>query len=124
MPISVLLAEDNDLMRSAIRHLLKGDADIHIVAETASFAEMIALVRQLKPEVVVMDLHMRDEYRVRPHEIKASWGECRLVAISFANDRETRALARSFGADILLDKMNLTTELIPAIKRPIEELPN
>ncbi len=125
MPKTVLLAEDNDLMREAIAHLIRHDAEIHLVAEAASFAEMTELVGRLRPEVVVMDLHMRDEYRVMPQQIKAGLGECRLIAISFANDRAGElALARSFGAETLLDKMNLAAELIAAIKRPTEDLPN
>jgi hypothetical protein len=40
-----------------------------------------------------------------------------IVAISLWNDADTRTLAETFGAHVLLDKMNLYSELIPAIKQ-------
>jgi len=39
-----------------------------------------------------------------------------MIAISFWNDVDTQALAESFGAVALLDKMRLVSELIPAVK--------
>jgi hypothetical protein len=38
-----------------------------------------------------------------------------LVAVSIANDEEAKALAQSFGAVTLLDKMKLFDELVPTI---------
>jgi hypothetical protein len=40
-----------------------------------------------------------------------------IVAISLWNDADTKTLAQSFGAHMLLDKMSLYSELIPAIKQ-------
>ncbi|MGB7436401.1 MAG: hypothetical protein WBR26_05895 [Candidatus Acidiferrum sp.] len=41
----------------------------------------------------------------------------RIVAISIWNDEKTRELAESFGTVTLLDKMNLSDELIPTIEK-------
>ena len=41
----------------------------------------------------------------------------KVLGISFANDDEAKSLAQSMGAVELLDKMNLGTELVPAILR-------
>lgn len=43
-----------------------------------------------------------------------------LLAVSFSNDDEARALAESYGAVGLLDKMKLYSELLPAISRCLE----
>jgi hypothetical protein len=58
----------------------------------------------LKPSVVVMDLHVRDESRVSPTDVKAQLGKgaSLLLAISIWNDPDTVALADSFAASKLL----------------------
>jgi hypothetical protein len=40
-----------------------------------------------------------------------------IIAISLWKDDDTKTLAETFGAHVLLDKMNLYSELIPAIKQ-------
>ena len=55
---------------------------------------------------------------VNPQEIKSqlNTSRSRLIAISFWNDEDAQALAERLGAVTLLDKLTLTTDLIPAIK--------
>ena len=118
MPITVLLADDKEVVRGSIRLLLSSDPEICIVGEASNFVETIKSTVKLEPQVVVMDIHMPDASSVTPHEIKSLSNTLgsRLIAISFWNDEDTQALAESLGAVILLDKMRLTTDLIPAIK--------
>ena len=121
MTITVLLADDNEMMRKAIANLLKGDPDIQLVAEAASFTQTMQLVGQLHPQIVVMDLHMRDEKDLTPSQVKSCLVGSRLLAISIWNNEPAKALADSFGAVTLLDKPKLADELIPAIKRYANE---
>jgi DNA-binding NarL/FixJ family response regulator len=121
MTISVLLADDSELVRKAIMHLLEGDPEIQVLAEAESFSQTIQLSGHLHPHIVLLDLHMGDETGVTPSAIKSSFASSQLLAISFWNDDETRALADSYGAVALLDKTKLAFELIPAIKRYVKE---
>jgi two-component system response regulator NreC len=123
MPITVLLSDDKEVIRSSIRLLLDSDPEIRMVGEAVNFRQTIQSAIDLKPQIVVMDLHMPDASSVNPQEIKSLLDTLgsRLIAISFWNDEGTRALAQSLGAVILLDKMVLAAELIPAIKRTISE---
>ena len=74
------------------------------------------MTSDLKPEVIVMDLHMPDGAKVNPPEVKSHLnGASRLLAISFANEADAKALAESFGAAAILDKMDLGKTLIHAI---------
>jgi hypothetical protein len=61
---------------------------------------------------------MPDYSSVNPQVLKSLLNTlgARLIAISFWDDEATQALADSFGAAILLDKLTLATELIPEIK--------
>jgi DNA-binding NarL/FixJ family response regulator len=55
--VRVLIADDHDLFRTGLRSLLE-EQGVIIVGEAASGAEAVRLVRELAPEVVVMDLNM------------------------------------------------------------------
>ena len=114
--ISVLLADDSLIMRKAIADLLKSDPEIQLMAEAGNFAQTIELISKLRPRVVVMDLHRGDENNVNPSQVKSCLNGSRLLAISW-NDSETKMLAKRLGAVTLMDKLNLASELIPAIKQ-------
>ena len=90
-----------------------------MIGTATSFAETITLTAALKPDVLLMDPHMPDEREYTPALVKSQillHTKC-VVAISLWNDDDTKTLAQSFGAHVLLDKMNLYSELIPAIKQ-------
>jgi DNA-binding NarL/FixJ family response regulator len=121
MPITVLLADDTAVMRKAIRRLLESEPGIEIIGETADFAQTIKMTTDLKPQVIVMDLHMPDASRVTPSDVKAGLasGASQLLAISIWDDEDSQALAKAYGAVAFLDKMSLGTDLIPAIKKSL-----
>jgi two-component system response regulator DesR len=56
--IRLLLADDENLIRSAIAALLSLQDDLTVVAEAASGNEALAMARQHKPDVAVLDLQM------------------------------------------------------------------
>lgn len=117
MPIRLVLADDSDVMRPAIVRVLKEEIRIELVGEATTFAETLQLIAALKPDVLLLDLHMRDEREYSPELVKSQAilsTKC-ILAISLYNDSEAAALAESFGAKVLLDKTKLYSELIPAI---------
>ena len=118
MPIKVLVADDNEIVRSALVRMLEADADLAVIGEAANFAETLALVDGLKPDIVLLDLHMPDEKNYLPGNVKLEVlqnADC-ILAISVWNDAEAKALAEQFGAKALIDKAHLFSELIPTIK--------
>ena|ERR1700730_9533448 len=123
MPIKVLLADDKEIMRRAIRSLLQAQSEVEVVGEAADLAQTMQMANDLKPQVIVMDLHMPNETQVTPLDVKSHLNHgSRLVAISIWNDGQTKALAESYGAASLLDKMELGKKLIPTIMQLV--LPN
>jgi DNA-binding NarL/FixJ family response regulator len=117
MPIKVLLADDNDVMRSAMRKILEEEPRIVVVGEAATFAKTIQMIGDFKPGVLLLDLHMAEKRAFQPELIKSQLTCVCALAASFSNDAEARQLAESYGAVALLDKMKLFDEMIPAIMR-------
>lgn len=119
MPIRVLLADDTDVMRGAIRRILENQPEIELVGESADFAQTIQMANDLKPQVIVMDLHMPDGSTVTPLAMKShlSLGASRLLAISIWSDEDAQALAKSFGAATLLEKTDLGRKLVSTIRQ-------
>jgi DNA-binding NarL/FixJ family response regulator len=56
--ITVLLADDHQLVREGFRSLLKHESDIEVVGEAETGRQAVQLTRKLRPEVVVMDIAM------------------------------------------------------------------
>ncbi|MEV4344664.1 response regulator transcription factor [Actinoplanes sp. NPDC049596] len=58
MTISVLLADDQHLVRAGFRSLLRRDKEIDVVGEAASGDEAVRTARSLRPDVILMDIRM------------------------------------------------------------------
>jgi DNA-binding NarL/FixJ family response regulator len=116
-PIKVLLADDSEIMRKAIRQRLREDPDIELIAEARSCSEMLDMAKALKPHVIVLDAHIIDTTQVETPPAKTLTAVSRIIAMSAFSDEETKILADRVGASILLDKMDLYYNLIPAIKQ-------
>ena len=56
--IRILIADDHALFRSGLRMLLESQSDFQIVAEAANSTEAVSLTRELRPEILLLDLNM------------------------------------------------------------------
>jgi DNA-binding NarL/FixJ family response regulator len=57
-PVTVLLVDDEELVRTGLRSILATEPDVAVVGEAADGAEVLPLVRRLRPDVVLMDVRM------------------------------------------------------------------
>ena len=58
MTVRVVLADDQDLVRTGVRMILESEEDMEIVGEARDGGEAVAACRRLRPDVVVMDIRM------------------------------------------------------------------
>jgi chemotaxis response regulator CheB len=118
--ITVLLADDTASIRKVVLGFLQWESSIKVVGAAENFSQTIEMATALKPDVVLLDLHMPDHYAFAPALVKSKLLLCgsQVLAMSISSsedDKESRALAECFGAIAVLDKANLYHELIPAI---------
>lgn len=111
----VLIADDSEVMRTAIRRTLEEERKIDVVGEASSFADAMQKIADLKPDVLLLDLHLPEKREFAPALVKSQLGTVCTVAVSFSNDNDSKTLAESYGAVTLLDKMMLYTQMVPAI---------
>jgi two-component system, NarL family, response regulator NreC len=57
-PTRVVIADDHAVVRRGLRALFDGHADLHVVAEASDVGETFDCVREHRPEVLLLDLHM------------------------------------------------------------------
>jgi DNA-binding NarL/FixJ family response regulator len=114
LQIRVLIADDSPVMRKAVRTLLMMEAEIEIVGEACSFRQMIDMREQLRPDIVVMDLHMAEESEMASEQVK-DFGS-RLLTMAACGVEVGVPKAKEMGAATFLDKMKLYEDLVPKIR--------
>jgi chemotaxis response regulator CheB len=118
--VKVLLADDAAVIRTAVSRLLETEPTIELIGVAENFSETLRMAASLRPDVVLLDLHMPDAHAFQPAFVKSelALSGARVLGISLSSgedDEESRALAESFGVVTLLDKARFGNELIPAI---------
>ncbi len=112
--IAVLLVDDQDLVRSGLRRILRRKDGFNVVAECADGDEVPAAVAQHRPDVVVMDLRMR-----RVDGIEATrrlGGQTPVLALTTFNEDELLSEALRAGAAGFVLKDSSAEELIRAVR--------
>jgi two-component system, NarL family, response regulator DesR len=81
--IRILLADDENLIRSALAALLALEPDIEVVAQAASGAEALAMARAHTPDVAILDLQMPDRDGISvAHELRSVVPTCSAVIVT------------------------------------------
>jgi len=60
MSVQVVIADDQELIRTGFRLILAEESDIEVVGEAATGEQAVTITRQLRPDVVLMDIRMPD----------------------------------------------------------------
>nr|WP_267887300.1 response regulator transcription factor [Streptomyces sp. WM6372] len=117
-PLRIVLADDERMVRTALRVILEAEPDLEVVGEAATGAEAVPLVRSLAPDVVLMDVRMPEIDGIRATEqIIATLAEPpRIVVVTtFENDAYVYDALRAGAAGFLLKRAE-PDELIGAVR--------
>ncbi|MEU6245581.1 MULTISPECIES: response regulator transcription factor [unclassified Streptomyces] len=118
MPVTVLLVDDEPLVRAGLRAVLDAQPDIEVVGEAADGAAVIPLVRQLRPDVVAMDVRMPllDGIEATRAVLRTVTDPPKIVVVTTFEEDEYVYEALRAGADGFLLKRARPEEIAHAIR--------
>jgi two-component system NarL family response regulator len=117
MTTRILLVDDHELMREGLRSILEKDKDVEIVGETSSGREAVALARTLEPDVVVMDVGMKDLNGIdASRQIRSEFPDVQVIALSSHSDSRYVSAMLEAGACGYVLKANAYADLREALR--------
>lgn len=117
MRIRVLLADPQRIVREGLRSLLACRTDIEIVGEAADGETAIAAARELRPDIVILEVAMPGvDGMEATRRIRAELPEIKVVALSAQSDRRTVIDMLRAGASAFLAKECGFDELMEAVR--------
>lgn len=115
--ITVLLAEDHQIVREGFRSLLQHEADIEVVGEAATGRQAVQLTRKLQPAVVVMDIAMPQLNGMEAtRQIRREFPETKVLILSAHSDEAYAERVAVLGASGFLLKQTSSQVLAKAIR--------
>ncbi|GGV16711.1 DNA-binding response regulator [Streptomyces filipinensis] len=117
-PIRIVLADDERMVRTALRAILSAEPGLEVAGEATTGAEAVSVVRELRPDVVLMDVRMPEVDGIRATEqIVGSMAQPpRIVVVTtFENDAYVYDALRA-GASGFLLKRSDADALVQAVR--------
>src|ERR1051325_8552048 len=115
--ITVLLAEDHQIVREGFRSLLQHESDIEVGGEAETGRQAVAMVKKLRPAVVVMDIAMPSLNGLEAtRQIRKDFPDTKVLILSAHSDDAYVEQVTELGAAGFLLKQTSSHELAMAIR--------
>jgi DNA-binding NarL/FixJ family response regulator len=117
MNLRVLLVDDHKLVREGLRYILENSSGIEVVGEAEDGAGALAAVRELRPDIVVMDVGMHGMNGIEATQrLRQSHPRLQVVALSaHADKRYVRNMLQAGAAAYVL-KDSVSEDLLRAVR--------
>jgi DNA-binding NarL/FixJ family response regulator len=117
LALRILIVDDNADIRVLVTFVMSRDPTFVLVGEAENGESALAFARQHRPDVVVMDLLMPSVGGLEAtRQIKHESPGTKVLVLTSLNDDQTISAAFVNGADFFLDKRDIATRLVPAIR--------
>src|SRR5437868_9640019 len=117
--IRLVIADDHPIFRDGLRRLLEAEADLKVLGEASDGAEAVKLARQLKPDILLLDLAMPKHpglEALRELSMPANATPVRVVLLTAAAEKSQIVEALQLGARGVVLKDSATQLLLKAIQ--------
>lgn len=115
--IQLMLVDDHHLVRSGLRRLLDETTDLEVVAEAACGEEALELARQVKPQVVLMDLNMPGMGGMEAtRRLLAAHAGIKIIVVSMYSEEPYPNRMLQAGAAGYLSKDSAADEVVEAVR--------
>lgn len=115
--ISVLFADDHEMVRIGVSAYLSAQPDIVVVAEADDGGEAVKLALELRPDIILMDLVMKEMDGIEAtKQIMENWPEAKIIIVTSFLDDEKVYPALEAGATSYMLKTSKAEEIAKAIR--------
>lgn len=117
-PIRILIADDHPIFRDGLRRLLEAESGLKVIGEACDGAEAVQLARQLKPDILLLDLAMpRHPGLEALREMSSGAGQnaVRVILLTAAAEKNQIVEALQLGARGVVMKDSATQLLLKSI---------
>jgi len=117
-PIHLVIADDHPIFRDGLRRLLESEPDLKVIGEARDGSEAVKLARQLKPEIMLLDLAMPKHPGLEAlHDLSTGGGanSVRVILLTAAIEKDQIVQALQLGARGVVMKDSATQVLLKAI---------
>ena len=117
----VLIADDNDYVRYVIRTFLQDQVGIEICGEAGNGVEVLEKTRQLKPDLVLLDLSMPSLNGAEVALVlKNTKPHVRIIMFTMYSSKISASLTSALGVDAVLSKPDDMGHLVESINAVFE----
>ncbi len=119
-PARLLIVDDHDLMREATRLMLEGEPDVEVVGEAVNGAHALELCRQLRPDLVLMDVRMPEmDGLTATRAIKEKLPAISVLLLTVYESEDYRREGASVGAAGYILKDAPRQQLLGAVRKAL-----
>ena len=113
----ILIVDDNERLRRGLAAVVASESDWQICGEAENGMEAIDKTRQLRPDLVLLDVSMPglDGFETA-RRMRGEFPAIKIVILSLHDPSEIRQRALEAGANACLDKLSIATELVKVIR--------
>ena len=119
--ITIILADDHVLVRSALRMLLEAQSDMEIIGEAENGREAVALAQSLQPDIVLMDVQMPEMNGIEAtRALHETMPDTAVLALTMYEDEQYFFEMLKAGASGYIPKRAAPDDLVAAIRTVCE----
>jgi DNA-binding NarL/FixJ family response regulator len=118
----ILVVDDHEAMRRGVRTLVESVREWEVCGEAANGRDALEKTRELKPDLVLMDLTMPEMNGLEAaRQIRKFSGDVKIVVFSMHESAQIRQDSKSAGVDAYVSKSAAGNELVDEMKRLLSD---
>jgi two-component system, NarL family, response regulator NreC len=114
--IKLLIADDHAILRHGLRRILEAEPDMSVIGEAATGTDAVKRAKQLKPDVVIMDISMPEQDGIESMRQIIKSLPSRVLILTVHLEHQVISEAVAAGAAGYLAKDSLDQELVAAVR--------